>query len=157
MATKYGVGATKRDNSTIPSLIEQGEHRGRVRCEYDEYTLTAALTQNDVIKLMKLPAGARVHNVYVYFHALDASAGTIDLGWEANSVDAADADGFMDALAVTSAGAQDMQGDKPTRPGVFKSFSPLGGETQISATVTHSGGLDATSGSLKVAVYYHLD
>ncbi len=157
MATKYGVNATKRDNQTIKQLIGPGEVAGRLRIAYDEYTLTATLAQNDIIKLMKLPAGSRIVNVWVAFDSLDASGGTLDLGWEANSVDAADADGFFDALAVTSAGAQDMQGDKPTRPGIFKQFSPLGGETQISATVTHSGGLDATSGSLKVAVAYVTD
>ncbi len=156
MGTVYGANATKRDNQTIPQLIPQGEGKGNVYCAYDSYTLTAALAQNDVIKLMKLPAGALVHNVHVYFDSLDASGGTLDIGWEANSVDAVDQDGFFDALAVTSAGAQDMMGDKPTRPGVFKQFSEVGGETQVYATVTHSGGLDATTGSLKVLVLYSI-
>jgi hypothetical protein len=152
MATVYGVNATKRDNSSVPALENQGEKNSPLKVAYDEYTLTAAMAQNDIIKLMKLPAKARVINVLVYFDALDAAAGTLDIGWEANASDSADADGFFAALAVTSAGAQDMQGDQPTRPGVFKQFADY--ETQISATVTHSGGLDATSGSLKVCVLY---
>lgn len=157
MATYYGVNATKRDNQAIKQLIGPGEVKSPVYIAYDSYTLTAALVQNDVIKMMKLPPGARVHNVQVYFDALDASGGTVDIGWEANTVDSADADGFMADVAVTSAGAQDMQDDQPTRPGVFKQFDSAGGETQVSVTVDHSGGLDATSGSIKLAVYYAID
>lgn len=156
MATKYGVNATLRANSTIPGLEGQGEKNSPLKVAYDEYTLTAALSQNDVIKMMKLPAGARVHDVQAFFDALDAAAGTVDIGWEANSVDAADADGFMANVDVTSAGAQSMIGDQPTRPGVFKQFSPIGGETQISITADHAGGLDATTGTIKLAVWYSI-
>lgn len=152
MATYYGVNATYRDNQTVKQLGGQGEVKSPLLIAYDKYTLTAALSQNDVIKLMKLPPLARVHNVHVKFGALDASGGTLDIGWEANGVDAVDADGFFDALSVAAAGAQDMAGDKPTRPGLLKQFGNA--ETQVYATVTHSGGLDATTGDLEVVVHY---
>lgn len=152
MATKYGVNATKRANSTIPSLESQGETNSPVKVAYDEYTLTADLAASDVIKMMKLPSGSRVHNVIFYFDDLDASGGTIDVGWEANLVDAADQDGFLAVVDVTSAGLVDMIDDQPTRPGVFKKFDQLGGDTQISLTTV--GDTDATTGTVKLAIEY---
>lgn len=152
MATKYGTNATKRANQTIPDLEAQGEKKSPLLVAYDEYALTADLAVSDVIRMMKLPAGARVHNVELYFDAM--GAGTVHVGWEANSVDAADNDGFMTSVAVTSAGAQDMADDQPTIAGAgfFKQFSPLGGETQV--TITIATDTSATSGSYKLAVYY---
>lgn len=149
MATNYGVNATKRANSTIPSLEGQGEKNSALKVAYDSFTQSAALSQNDTIRMMKLPAGARVMNVlYAWSGSLDAAAGTVDIGWEANSVDAADDDGFLATVDVTAAGgAQDMQGDQGSRPGVGKQFDPLGGETQVTITADHSGGLDSTAGN----------
>lgn len=153
MATKYGVNATKRANQTIADLESQGEKNSPIKLAYDSYTLTADLSAGDVIKLMKLPAGARVLNVWLYFDAM--GAGTVHVGWEANSVDAANSSGFLSSVAVTSAGAQDMQGDQPTVAGIFKQFSPLGGETQVSLTIATD--TSATSGSYKVGIAYVID
>lgn len=155
MATKYGVNATKRDNQAIPQLIPEGEKQGRLYVAYDEYTLTADLASGDVIKMMKLPPGSRVHNACIYFDDLDATGGTLDIGWEANTVDAADADGFLAVVDVTSAGAQDMFDDQGTRPGLYKQFSQLGGETQISITTV--GDTDATTGTIRLSVQYAID
>jgi hypothetical protein len=157
MATLYGVNATKR--LANPATLEaQGEKNSPIKVAFDQYTLTAALAQNDVIKLMKLPAGARVLDVVLNMSAsLDASGGTVDVGWEANSVDAADADGFMDDVVATAAATFMMSDDEGTRPGMFKQFSPLGGETQVTITADAAGGLDATSGTISLAVYYVID
>lgn len=155
MATKYGVNATNRLASPAV-LVPQGEQNSGLKVAFDSYTLTAALAQNDVIKFMKLPPGARVHDVVVNFSAsLDAAAGTVDVGWESNGIDAADTDGFMDAVDATAAATVIMSDDEGTRPGMFKQFGNA--ETQVLATVTHSGGLDATSGTMSVAVYYTVD
>ncbi len=158
MATNYGVNATKRTNAPIPSLETSGEKNSPMKIAYDEFTLTAALSQNDTIRMMKLPAGARVLEAVLHWSAsLDASGGTFDVGWEANSVDAADADGFMDDVDVTGAGGTIiMTDDEGTRPGVHKQFSPLGGETQVTLTADASGGLDSTTGTVSLAVYYTL-
>lgn len=152
MATKYGVNATKRANQAIPDLESQGERNSALKVAYDEYTLTADLAAADIIKMFKLPSGARVHNIVLYFDDLDASGGTLDVGWEANLVDAADADGFLAVVDVTSAGLVDMIDDQPTRPGVFKKFDQLGGDTQISVATV--GDTDATTGTIKLAATY---
>lgn len=154
MATKYGVNATKRLNTVPADLENQGESNSPIKVAYDQYTLTAALSQNDVIKMMILPPKARVIDVIVSFDSLDAAAGTVDIGWEANASDAADEDGFMANVDVTSAAAQNMQGDQGTRPGIFKQFANY--PTQVSILCDHAGGLDATTGSIKLCVLYTL-
>lgn len=157
MATKLGVQATNIAASP-QTLGEQGSQGGRVHSHFDQYTLTAALAQNDIIKFGGLlPAGARVVEAKVNFSAsLDAAAGTIDLGWQASSdaVEAADTDGFMDAVDATAAATFLMSDDEGTRPGLFKKFSS---PVQVIATVTHSGGLDATSGTMSVEIQYVID
>lgn len=152
MATWYGTNATKRANSTIPALEVQGEANSALKVAYDNFTQAAALAQLDTLRMMKLPPGARILNVYYACDgAADASGGTIDIGWEANLVDAADDDGFLANVVSTAAIAQDMQGDQGTRPGVGKKFDVTGGPTQVTITADASGGLDSTA-----SVVHHL-
>lgn len=158
MATFYGSNATKRDNQAIKQLIGPGDKYGRLRVDYDFFTNAAAKSQNDVIKLMKLPPGARVVDVIVILSAaLDVASGTVDVGWEANLVDTADDDGFLANVDVTAAATFSMLDDQGTRPGILKQFDPLGGETQVSLTVDHSGGWDGTSGTITVVIKYFTD
>jgi hypothetical protein len=60
------------------------------------FTIGTALAQNDIIKLLKLPAGATV--VGGRLQATDIDTGTealdIDIGWAANGAENADPDGF---------------------------------------------------------------
>lgn len=164
MAIKYGTNATLRlayesPNSssagTIPSLVEQGDYHSKLRCSYDEYTLTADLAANDIIYLMKLPKGARVINLMIDSSDLDAqSAGALTVGWLGNGVDSVSANGFMTSIDVHTAGkAQDLGALLfSNQAGKFKRF---GAETQV--TVTISGETDATTGVIKVAILYVLD
>jgi hypothetical protein len=61
-----------------------------------KFTITTALGIGDVIKMLRLPAGATV--VEGRLKATDIDTGTeeldIDIGWAANGVDNADEDGF---------------------------------------------------------------
>lgn len=60
------------------------------------FTITTALAQDDIIEMVRLPAGATVIGGYV--RATDIDTGTealdIDVGWAANGVETADEDGF---------------------------------------------------------------
>lgn len=60
------------------------------------FTITTALAQDDVIQMVRIPAGATVIGGYV--RATDIDTGTealdIDVGWAANGVETADEDGF---------------------------------------------------------------
>jgi hypothetical protein len=153
MATNYGVNATKRANQTIKDLEAQGEHKSPLLVAYDSFTMTAAMVQNDTIRFMKLPPKSRVHDVWVTITvSMDAAAGTLDIGWETSTADTLDADGFLAAVDVTAAATFGMKDDQGTRPGINKQFGEA--ETQVYATATHSGGLDATAGALQLAVFY---
>ena len=155
MATYYGANATKRANQAIPALIGPGEVAGRLRVAYDSFALSADLVGGtDTIRMMTLPAGARVHNVQLYFDDLDASGGTLNVGWEASAdaVESASAAGFLSAVDVTSAGLVDMVDDQPTVAGMFKQFS-----APVQVTIAPSGDTDATSGNIKLAVFYTTD
>ena len=155
MATVYGVNATNLQNQTIAQLSEQGEYHGRLRVIYDEFTLTADLASGDVIRMGgKIPSGARIIDVIFYTDNIDASGGTVDIGWLASddAVEAADADGFMDDVAVTAAAAFLMSDDEGTRPGLFKRFT-----ADCQAAITVDGDTDASSGSVKLCIKYVVD
>jgi hypothetical protein len=157
MATKLGVNATKIAAS-IPQLAEQGEQKGRVKVLYDEYALTADLAVNDVIKMGGLlPAGARVMEVVCDSPDLDsASAGALTVGWaaSADAVEAADDDGFLTTIDVHTAGKTLSMSSLlcSAAPGKFKKFA-----SPVQVQVKVSGETDATSGTIRCAVFYIVD
>lgn len=150
MATFYGSNATKRDNTTPVQMIEARDGYGKLRVLYDEYTLTADLASADVINMAKIPANARVLDVIVAYTDLDASGGTIDVGWAAGATgaEAADDDGFIaNADVATAADVVKMSDNLANGAGQFKVFSE---EVQVQVKI--DGDTDATSGTIKLAV-----
>lgn len=140
------------------SLIEQGEFSGGIRVHYDEYVFTADLAVNDIIKMGgKLPAGARVLDVVLDSPDLDsAAAGALTSGWLASddAVVAADDDGFLTTVDVHTAGkAQSMSALLATAvPGKFKKFA-----SSVQPAIKISGETDATTGTIRQAIYYIVD
>lgn len=63
---------------------------------YGKFTIGTALAVNDVVEMLRIPAGSTV--VGGRLRATDIDTGTetldIDIGWAANGVEAADPDGF---------------------------------------------------------------
>ena len=155
MSNLYGVNATYVRNSP-PSKVPAGEVNGRLRVAYDQYTLLADTATTDTIYLQKIPAGARVHQVVVVADDLDASGGTLDCGWAASAggVHVADPNGFLNAVDITTSGGTStlMTGNLPNGAGQFKQFTE-----EVQVTVVPSADWDATSGTIKVAVYYTMD
>ena len=86
------------------------------------FTITTALAANDVIQMLRIPAGATVLGGYL--RANDIDTGTealdIDIGWAANGVDSADEDGFGNLGVWTG----DVITDLRPEAGVY---FPLGG------------------------------
>jgi hypothetical protein len=152
MTDYYGVNATKRDNSGPADLIPVGEVNGRIRMAYDSIAAGIHLT-TDVIKMMKLPEGARIIDVWSKTDAAD-STGIVDIGWEANSVDAADQNGFGDSVDMNAAAALVKMSATVALAGNMKQFSKTGGETQVVITPTTS----FTAGSaMELMVFYVVD
>jgi hypothetical protein len=163
MATKLGVNATKIA-ANPQQLVEQSEQNGRLHVMYDEYSLTADVAANDIIKMGPLlPKGARVLDVICDSPDLDAqSAGALTVGWAASpEVDsggtalvAADDDGFITTMDVHTAGKTSAMSGAlvSANPGKFKKFA---GAVQVQVKI--SGETDATSGTIRCAVYYTFD
>jgi hypothetical protein len=117
----------------VPSVkIDVGEQYGRVRRAYDEYVGPAGdnLGTSAVVQFMKLPAGARI--VDARWIGPNITGGAVNVGWAANGVDDADADGLFAAAATSMAAAKDLK-LAATADGYNKRF---GAETQIQAAVT---------------------
>lgn len=95
------------------------------------FNITTALAQNDVVKLVTLPAGATV--VGGYLQAVDIDTGTealdIDVGWSANP------DGFGN-LGVWTGDA--VSGFKPDTGNLFN----LGGELFVGGPVSFTAATD---------------
>lgn len=90
MATYYSdqYDAKKATAAILPA--------GMVQTVAAKFTIGTALAQDDVVKMLRLPAGATV--VGGTLKATDIDTGTealdIDWGWAANGVDSADEDGW---------------------------------------------------------------
>jgi hypothetical protein len=153
MATKYGVNATKRLVNVPSDMIDASDNHARVYCSYDSYALSADLAANDVIVGPQIPNGARIVDVLLAFDDLDASGGTVDVGWAADAaaVETADDDGFMANVDVTSAGTKSMIAIGSNLAGVGKKFSAA-----CNLQIKIDGDTDATSGTVKVWVLYTL-
>jgi hypothetical protein len=152
MATLYGVNATKMAASPM-QLAENGQQGGVVKSIYDTYELTADTTGGtDTLEMGgKLPQGARVIDVRIMFDDLDGSGGTLDIGWKAGdgAVEAADADGFLADVDVTSAGSISMFEDQSSRPGFQKVFNEA-----VQPVIAFDGDCDATSGTIHLEILY---
>lgn len=91
MATYYSDQYQSRGGVSAATLPT-----GFVHTMAAKFTITTALAQDDVVKMLRLPAGATV--VEGRLKATDIDTGTealdIDIGWAANGVDSADPDGY---------------------------------------------------------------
>lgn len=83
--------------------IEAGKYNGRIRNLYAECQVGAAeLTAADSFIVGVLPEGARVVNCRVVSPDW-GTTGEFVLGWKANAVDVADADGFLATVDANAA------------------------------------------------------
>ena len=152
MATYRGSNATKINAG---GLAEVGEQTGKLHVIYDEYAFTADLAVNDIINMGGLiPAGARVMEVVCDSPDLDsASAGALTVGWaaSADAVEAASAAGFLSSMNVNTSGKTLSMSTllQTAVAGKFKKFA-----SPVQCQVKISGETDATSGTIRVAIYY---
>lgn len=139
----------------VPAVkINSGDFNGKPQIAYFSHTVTAAPTNGDVLKLCKLPKGARVLNAVVSHDDL-GTAGVLNLGWAADSaaVEAADADGLIASIDVNAAAAvvtmHEVSG--AARPGLLKKF-----EAEVDIQLDIATAWTATSGSIKGYIEYVL-
>lgn len=131
----------------VPSAkIPPGEQSGSVWTLVATHTFAADVASLDTLALFKLPANCRVISCVVKNPADLGGTGTIDVGYTANGVDAADPDGFVASYDGSGQAAQTTG----TGAAIFKDFSV---ETKVQALFTGvtSG---ATGKSLIVVMQY---
>lgn len=147
MATLYGLNYAETYNSN--GKYRPGEYNGHVKTLYDEHTFVADVNAiNDIIKIGKLPAGARVLATRVKSVSL-GTTGIFELGYAANGVDSADADGFD---AIVDAGGQAVQSDGDG-VAIGKKFSV---ETEVQLNLTEATD-SALGDTVKVWIHYIVD
>lgn len=126
---------------------------GRVRLIKADITFAAELAVNDVIKICKLPKGARLIDARVVA-PVDAASGIYNLGWEANGDIVADADGIFVGASSLDFGAAAVDAKMSGAiAGFGKKFEA---ETVISATVTEVS-TNATGKTHQFCLFYLVD
>ena len=151
MADLYGVNRTLLNN--VPEQkIPAGEQSGRLRVAYDSYT-TAGAIGTDVIHLMKIPKGARILDVRVK-HGAHSNSGTLDIGRLAldDAVEALDADGFFNELAVNAAGSNGMEISTVNPVGINKKF-----DAEVQVTVQKGATNTSAAAEIALAIFYVID
>ena len=157
MATFYGIESSK-PNASIPQLESQGVLGGVVKASYDKYTSAGAIAINSIIKMGKLPFGARVVGYWLKSEDL-GTAGTMELGHSASvEVDtagsplvAASASAFLAGIVVSAAITADHANASAALAGLGKSF---GGSVDIELKASVATTL---AGSIETCVYYVID
>lgn len=82
----------------VPSdKLAPGTYAGMVKSMVYTWTPAAEIDVTDTLYLGKLPAGARVLSFFSVVPATGAT-GQYDIGYQANGVDDADLDGFVDGI-----------------------------------------------------------
>jgi hypothetical protein len=132
-------------------LVTQGFDGGRVRVCKDSYALSADLSSGDIIRLCRIPAGATVINVKLIFPALSAGTLNVGFGSSADAVETGSSTAFISGVNVTSAGVYDVFTSNSTAAGL-KTFS-----SQVTVQAAVAVDTTATSGTVKVEVYYVID
>lgn len=104
MATIYSDNWTAQRITVPSSKANPGDFGGEKKVAYFTHTITAAPTNGDVLKLLKLPKGARIIDVVMSFGDL-GTAGTLNVGLNGgtNSAETADADAFLVSVDVATA------------------------------------------------------
>ncbi len=139
MASVKGSNFTKRTAEPVEKVIASQNH-GRLRVQYDSYEASSLGAGSD-ISVAKLPSGAIVYDIIVYFDALGSA--TISVG------DSGDADRYIAATSVSSAGQMSM-----SQEGKIDGFGYENtAETDILLTTASA----AISGTVKCAVIYSID
>jgi hypothetical protein len=150
------MATVKSDNFTLIDSVPSapaaiGEQNGRQRIMYASYTLLADATSGDILKMFKIPKGARVTNWAFQFEDLGGT-GTANIGWAASSdaVESASATGFHSALDVS--GQVALSTPAAGIAGQFKKFSA---EVDVQIALPTTSG--ATGKIIKGAVMYVID
>lgn len=145
MANLYGTSYAARYNTEPLTFYPKGDFNAHVKCLYETYALpSAVIAQNDLIYVGKLPAGAKIQNVVMLSPTMGGT-GTFQVGT------VADSDRYISSLDAGDGAAIGEMVDA-VHAGQFEELTV---ETEIVIKCTEA--TTATSGTLKIAIYYVVD
>lgn len=154
MATLYGNQYNAAFVTKPSTKIAPGDVSGDIKFMFFDYTITAAPTAADVIKLGKLPMGAKVVDAVLQFPDL-GTAGVLNLGNAAGAggVEAADADSFLVNVDVNAAAdAVSMQSQMEAsgaNAGYLKEFAE-----EVEVQIDVATAWTVTTGTIKGYIAY---
>lgn len=162
MATLYGTQYTNAYVDVPKTKIHSGDSSGAVMHMHFDYPIPGTVpTASDVIKLGKLPKGARILDAGLSFPDL-GTTGVLELGWAASAeldsagsaVEAADDNGFLVSVDVNAAAIACINMVPKTGaavPGFMKRFAA---EVDVQILVTTTWTSTTTTDSIKGYILY---
>lgn len=135
--------------SKVASTVQSRTIVNGVIAVYATYALSAALALDDVIQMVKIPAGATVLDVKLTADDLDTNAApaiVLDVG------DGGDTDRFIDGSTIGQSGG--ITASMNVRTGFLHAYTA---EDTIDVHVQVGPATGAASGNVKLAVLYTMD
>jgi hypothetical protein len=155
MATLYTDHYSKAYVSDPSEAVDPGQVTGNVRVLYAEYTPVAnVIGTADVIKLFKLPKGARVINAAVKAPSL-GTTGIMTLGHAASvdAVESAASAAFIPAASLDAGGQAVLGLPTAASTGIAKKFA-----AEVDVQIAFTEATDAALGdTIQAWVQYVLD
>lgn len=149
--TKYGANYTLAYVNANPKKYGKGDYNGGLHLMVDTFTFAEAATEvGDILKIGKLPKGARVVKAFVK-SASQGTTGIWDLGnaASADALETADPDGYV---VAADAGGQAVQSDGSGA----KMYAKLLGDVDLQLVCTEA--TQASTGVVMTAgVFYVID
>lgn len=157
MATVYTTQGAIINDITLSNRLAADLLGNPVQLAYAQYIVTAALAANDIIRLVKLPQGARIipGQSQIDTDGVGATTATLTIGdtdTTAAGVDATDADRYGAALDVNAAGKDLFDG--ATRGVASNNSYALQSESWITATVATLTGTATAARVLTFRIAY---
>lgn len=152
MASLYGLEYTNAVNDVPVEKAPINKWGGNIRVMYDTYALSADTASGDKLYMGKLKKGDRVIDVILASTDLDASGGTLDVGYEYNAAGNAltdDLDAFLADVDVATAAITVGMIEQANMAGFGYEIE---GDADI--VISFDGDCDATSGTIKLCVIY---
>lgn len=140
---------------------------GAAQAQYGHATFSANPTDGDTVPLFWLPANCTV--LFAVFWLSDVDTGTeqwdMDIGWEANGVESADADGFGNFGVWASAAVTNVKPETGTMrflggvtlTGASGGFPHFSAPTRVVATVNDNATASFQAGTLRYVFFYKMD
>lgn len=142
MATKYGTNYQKEFVNVPAERANAAQYAGSIRTFQEEFVLTEALADGDVVKLFKMSSAGKIVGGFIKSDDLGAT-GIVKLGTEA------DDDGLIAAGDISDASGTPISVQFDAKSTLLGEALAVGDEIVMTCTEVSA----ATSGTIKVVLF----